>query len=334
MKATDFLFESLTGPQMLGVFRKHRHHRLEQNPDMDQYILDHNWGIKMIDSAKIPDPEMVDDDPFNRIVDINPDQVDHNIELMKRDQKVDPIILGPAGHVIDGNHRVVAAKKLGQSVMAYVPMDAEVDEGVKDWVAAGALATGLAFGAGNANAIKHPSTGSVITQPAAKSVTGTEYERLLRQEAEKAGFTGDQLTAFLSQCAHETLNFSTLKEIGGKLDFKKYDPRFAPKKAAALGNTKAGDGARYRGRGFIQLTGRYNYRRAGNELGLPLEQHPELVENPKIAAKVAVWFWQHRVQRPNRDYSDVQSVTKPINPALKGLPSRQEKFNTFKVAQR
>jgi len=210
----------------------------------------------------------------------------------------------------------------------------DVDEGVKDWVAAGALATGLALGGGNADAAKYtPQQPAASVQPA-KSVTGTEYERVLRQAASLAGFEGAELAAFLSQSAHETMNFNTLKEIGGKLDFKKYDPRFAPAKAKALGNIKPGDGARYCGRGFIQLTGRYNYKKAGVALGLPLEQHPEMVENPQVAAKVAVWFWQHRVQPKVNNYSDVQSVTKPINPGLHGLPSRQEKFQTFRVAQK
>lgn len=334
MKATDFLFESLTGPQMLGVFRKYQHHRNELNPAMDQYILDHNWGIKMINPDNLPDPEMIDDDPFNRVLDVNPDQVDHNIELMKREQKVDPIILGPGGHVIDGNHRVVAAKHMGQQLMAYMPMDTEVDEGFRDVAAAGALAASLAFGGGHiANAAKSPSTPPAVAQPA-KSVTGTAYEKILRQTAEAAGIVGTELAALLSQCAHETLNFTSLKEFGGSLDFKKYDPRFAPVKAKKLGNLHAGDGSRYKGRGFIQLTGRYNYKKAGEALGLPLEQHPELVENPQIAAKVAIWFWKLRVQPKVANYGDVHSVTKPINPGLKGMPSRQEKFNTFKVAQR
>ena len=214
---------------------------------------------------------------------------------------------------------------------SHLSSDLEVDEGWKDVAAAGALATGLAFGGGDA--AKPAPVKTAITQPA-KSVTGTQYEQILRQEAAKAGFAGNELTAFLSQCAHETLNFATLKEIGGKLDFRKYDKKYAPAKAKQLGNTQVGDGARYKGRGFIQLTGRYNYKKAGAALNLPLEKHPELVENPKVAAKVAVWFWKHRVQPKVDNYSDVQSVTKPINPGLKGLPSRQEKFDTFTVAQR
>jgi putative chitinase len=212
--------------------------------------------------------------------------------------------------------------------------DPDVEEGWKDIAAAGALATGLAFGGGNADA-KLPTKPPVAHQQV-QNVTGTSGEELLRKTAKAAGIQGTELTAFLSQCAHETLNFTRLKEFGGKLDFRKYDPKYAPAKAKRLGNTQVGDGAKYKGRGFIHLTGRYNYKKAGEALGLPLEKNPEMVENPNIAAKVAVWFWQNRVKHrvAGGDYNDVQAVTKSINPGLKHLDRRQEKFDTFKVASR
>jgi predicted chitinase len=163
-------------------------------------------------------------------------------------------------------------------------------------------------------------------------VTGSEYEVILKKAALKSGIDGTELAAFLSQAAHETLNFKRLSEIGGSLDFRKYDPKYAPKKARALGNTKVGDGEKYKGRGYIQLTGRYNYKRAGEALGLPLEKHPEMVEDPEVAANVAIWFWKKRVQPRVDNFKDVLSVTKPINPGLKGLEDRKEKFQIFKTA--
>jgi putative chitinase len=123
-------------------------------------------------------------------------------------------------------------------------------------------------------------------------------------------------------------------EYGGSLDFRKYDPKYAPKKAKILGNKKVGDGARYKGRGYIQLTGRYNYKRAGEALGLPLEQKPELVEKPEVAAKVAVWFWKNRVQPKVDDFGNTPAVTKPINSGLKGLQDRKDKFQDFKAVMK
>jgi predicted chitinase len=164
-----------------------------------------------------------------------------------------------------------------------------------------------------------------------KTLTGTTHEAVLTRTARASGITDPtELAAFLAQCAHESHDFKSMVEYGGSLDFRKYDPKFAPKKARALGNTKVGDGARYKGRGYIQLTGRYNYKRAGEALGLPLEQNPELAEKPEVAAKIAVWFWKQRVQ-PNVDnFNDVRAVTKPINPGLNGLENRKEAFIDFK----
>jgi predicted chitinase/5'(3')-deoxyribonucleotidase len=216
----------------------------------------------------------------------------------------------------------------------------EVDEGWKDIAAAGALATGLAFGgAGSANAKSQPiNKPSVIQQiskqDTEKSVTGNPHEVYLKKVAEKAGIVGHELTAFLSQCAHETLDFKHMKEIGGSLDFRKYDPKYAPKKAKALGNKQVGDGAKYKGRGYIQLTGRDNYKKAGAALGLPLEKNPELVEKPEVAAKVAVWYWQNRVAPKVDSFKDTKAVTKTINPGMKHLDKRQEKQQAFQVAMK
>jgi predicted chitinase len=164
-----------------------------------------------------------------------------------------------------------------------------------------------------------------------KTLTGTTHEAVLTRTARAAGITNPiELAAFLAQCAHESHDFQSMVEYGGSLDFRKYDPKYAPKKARALGNKKVGDGARYKGRGYIQLTGRYNYKRAGEALNLPLEQKPQLAEKPEVAAKIAVWFWKQRVQ-PNVDnFNDVRAVTKPINPGLNGLEDRREAFIDFK----
>lgn len=162
-----------------------------------------------------------------------------------------------------------------------------------------------------------------------KPVTDNPLEIVLLKVAKSQGLSGEELAAFMAQCAHESHDFQSLKEYGGSLDFRKYDPKYGPKKARALGNKYIGDGAKFKGRGFIHITGRYNYKRAGEALGLPLEKHPELVEKPEIAAKVAVWFWKHRVQPNVENFNDVNQVTKPINPGMKGLQDRKENFKTY-----
>jgi putative chitinase len=157
----------------------------------------------------------------------------------------------------------------------------------------------------------------------------TQTGQTLVAQARASGMKGRELSQFLAQCAHETMNFQYLSELGGKNYFKKYDIKHNPRKAKELGNTQPGDGYKYRGRGFIQLTGRDNYRRAGKELGLPLEENPELVERPDIAAKTAIWYWNRRVKPKVRDYSDTTLATKPINSGLKGLEDRDEKYKAI-----
>ena len=171
-----------------------------------------------------------------------------------------------------------------------------------------------------------------------KPVTNNPLEKVLRDVALSAGIHGVELAQFLAQCAHESWDFTRMLEHGK--NYKRYEPTFKkdPKtnkvvnvnpKAKALGNIKPGDGLKYKGRGFIQLTGRYNYTKAGKELGLPLAEKPELVEKPDIAAQVAVWFWKHRVQ-PNVDnFNNTKSVTSKINPAMRGLEDRVENFKDY-----
>jgi len=231
--------------------------------------------------------------------------------------------------------------------------DQEVEEGLKQWVAGAALGLGALGAQGAINkapaqvqlqpkaAMTQPAAqqASAATQakaPAAAAVTGDAAAarklmadpdaQVLVKAARAAGMKGQELAQFLAQCAHETANFSSLKEFGGSLDFRKYDIKFNPKKAKGLGNTQAGDGAKYKGRGYIQLTGKGNYKRAGDALGLPLEAQPQLVERPDIAAKVAVWYWNDRVVPKVTNFADTAAVTKPINGGTNGLNDRINKY--------
>ncbi len=208
-----------------------------------------------------------------------------------------------------------------------------VDEDWRKWAAGAAVAGAGALG--GYQALKQPAVPAptpvaaapAVPAPAPKPIKQLKpLERVLVATATQAGIAGDELNQLLAQCAHETGNFTTLEEMGSNRYLaRRYDKKYNPARAKVLGNVKPGDGVRYKGRGFIQLTGRYNYRKAGQALGLPLEQQPELVERPDIAAKVAVWFWQPRVT----NFQDVPQSTKPINPALKGLPDRQRHYDQY-----
>ena len=158
------------------------------------------------------------------------------------------------------------------------------------------------------------------------------YESLLQQVAKAAGIVGTELAQFMAQTNHESWDFSRLKEKGiGKEYFaKKYDRQYSPRTAKILGNKHVGDGEKYHGRGFIQLTGRDNYRMASQSLGIDLLNNPELAERPDIAAKIAVWYWQTRVKPYINNFNDTKAVTQKINPALRGLKDRHAKFIDYK----
>ena len=79
------------------------------------------------------------------------------------------------------------------------------------------------------------------------------------------------------------------------------------------GDVGSGDGYRYRGRGFLQVTGRANYRAIGALVGLPLEEQPDLLAAPSAAAEAAAKYWTlHKINVPC-DADDVGVVTQLVN---------------------
>jgi putative chitinase len=158
------------------------------------------------------------------------------------------------------------------------------------------------------------------------SALGDKASReLLTKEAQSQGLKDKELAAFLAQCSTESGGFRYMSEIWGPTAAQtRYEGR------RDLGNTQPGDGYRYRGRGYIQLTGRSNYREASKALGLPLEEKPELVEKPDIAATTAVYFWKTNVQPRISNFDDTKAITRIINGGYNGLDDRMMRFAAFK----
>jgi predicted chitinase len=126
--------------------------------------------------------------------------------------------------------------------------------------------------------------------------------------------TPRQRAAFIAQLAMESDSFKALEE---------YASGAAYEGRKDLGNTQSGDGVRYKGRGFIQLTGRYNYRKAGQALGVDFEGRPELAAVPANAARVAGWYWTDRKINEPAEAGDFPETTRRINGAYLGQVTRE-----------
>jgi len=130
---------------------------------------------------------------------------------------------------------------------------------------------------------------------------------------------------FLAQIGHESGGLRYVRELWGPTPAQvAYEGRLD------LGNTKPGDGSRYRGRGLIQVTGRHNYAAARDALravygpGVPdFEAYPETLETMTWAARSAGQFWAAGRLNAPADVGDIKTVTKRINGGLNGLPERQ-----------
>lgn len=96
-----------------------------------------------------------------------------------------------------------------------------------------------------------------------------------------------------------------------------------------LGNVVAGDGARFHGRGLIQLTGRHNYHVYGTALGFDLEGSPDLALDPHVSAGVFAKYWTDRNIQGSADAGDWASTRTKVNGGLNGYPGYLENVNTL-----
>lgn len=133
--------------------------------------------------------------------------------------------------------------------------------------------------------------------------------------------------AFLAQIGHESGGLHWTTELWGQTEAqRRYEGR------RDLGNTQPGDGFRFRGRGLIQTTGRNNYARTGDALGVDLLTEPERLAEPALAARSAAWFWKAHGLNELADKGDFLTITKRINGGYNGLSERQMLWADAKAA--
>ena len=151
----------------------------------------------------------------------------------------------------------------------------------------------------------------------------------LNAEMSKRGITTvNRIAGFLSQVGVESEEFLYTKELGGNAYFAKYDSGTPIGKR--LGNTQPGDGAKYKGRGFIQVTGRSNYTQCGKDLGLDLVNNPQILEQMDKAVLSAGWYWNLRNINAACDADDIVRITKLVNGGTNHLDRRTAYYKKAK----
>jgi len=95
------------------------------------------------------------------------------------------------------------------------------------------------------------------------------------------------------------------------------------------GNEASGEGWKYRGRGFIQITGKENYFRLANDTDLDCLKNPDLLLEEANAMLSALWFWNLKGLNALADKNDIVSITKKINGGLNGIEHRKELLKKY-----
>jgi putative chitinase len=155
-----------------------------------------------------------------------------------------------------------------------------------------------------------------------------------------------ELDDFLSTILHESGNLRRLKEdlhytaqrllevwpqrFAGVADAVRYEfnPEALAEKVygrrADLGNDRPGDGWRYKGRGLIQVTGKINYALLERITGLPLVAAPDMLEQPELALRCSLLWWEKKV--PDSAIDTVERVCRIVNGGVVGLAERRAKY--------
>lgn len=163
-----------------------------------------------------------------------------------------------------------------------------------------------------------------------KGMTKENLMNIAMRSMNKLGWSPREQAMFLANVQHETGNYQWFAELGDATYLSRYDGR------RDLGNIQPGDGARYKGRGLIHLTGRANYADIGNRMGVDLIKYPELLEDdPKMAVASAIAWWERQKERSPKfrqaiEDDKIEIVNKGVNGGNNGMQERIAYYNEFK----
>jgi len=96
------------------------------------------------------------------------------------------------------------------------------------------------------------------------------------------------------------------------------------------GNEASGEGWKYRGRGFLQITGKINYHQLANDTDLDCLKNPDLLLEEANAMISAMWFWNKSNLNTLADKDDLKGITRKVNGGYNGLDHRKELLIKYK----
>lgn len=157
--------------------------------------------------------------------------------------------------------------------------------------------------------------------------------------------TPARIAAFLAQTAHESGDFKFKTEnlnYSAEALIKTWPKRYTAALAAQharkpelianhvyanrMGNSEPGDGYRFRGRGFIQITGKANYLALSRYLGKTLDETIKYLETVDGACEGSCWFWRTNNLNRFAESGDMINLTRAINGGINGLTDRQARL--------
>ena len=183
---------------------------------------------------------------------------------------------------------------------------------------------------------------TILTRCGVRAATASQWAPVFAAEIGPETFSmgAAELDDFLGQVLHESgmlerlvenLNYSPERlmavwpsrfpTLASAQPFARNPAKLAEKVyGGRMGNDEPGAGARYIGRGLLQVTGRDNYRAVGKALGLDLLKYPDLLAEPRVALLASIAWWEARI--PDAVMGDIKRVTKLVNGGTHGLDDR------------
>lgn len=168
--------------------------------------------------------------------------------------------------------------------------------------------------------------------------------------------TTNRVAGFMAQAGHESGDFKVIQENLNYSEtallktFSRYFTKATVKQYARkpemianyvyddanrtnkLGNIQPGDGWRFRGRGLIQLTGRWNYEKFGASIGKTAEEAAAYMETNRGAMESALWFWKTNNLNRFADTDDIRGMSRAVNGGDNGLEDRVRRYTANKAA--